>query len=652
MELEAKRLFVPDGTDPDTKYHRIFNQAFQDWMSRGDFRERRRRARNYLRGKQWDDLIYDHKEKDYVTEEEYLQRRGRLTTKNNQLEPIMRNLKGQFRENLPSPIVFSRNRDSSSLGDMMTEALRTVHDLNEANELDAHQFVEFMMSGACGERIQYSWWDRLHRSEVTMEPVDQTRLAYNPDVSDIRLRDLSRWMYLHSIDLEDVISTFAKTRKDAKKIRQWYAGEGSEIEWAGLSGKSRSDAVDFYHESDRGKVRVIEVWRKEKKWVSILHDPLTGDSEITDLSEDDVAEMNRHRLDHALAVELATEGLTLEDVEEADLHERRLAMAQTGEIQLYELDERYESIWRSYFFTPRMQVLFETDSPYMHNESVLSLALYPMIDGEVYGLFETLIDQQRYINRMISMLDFLIGSSAKGVLMIDKNLIPKDSSPEQFLQDFHEFDGVIFYESDRNNPANLPKHITANSVPVGMTDMLKMQQELLEKISGVVGAMSGHDPKSGTPASLYMQQTVNASLTNRDLFETFFAWMRKRDRLIVQLIQQYWDDPIFLRSGGKNSNSVTSMRYEPNAVKDVDFDLVMSQGENSAVYRQIVDESLREFLANQFITFEEYLETCNMPYKDTLMEKIRERRSQMQEQGGVLPYDPSMGADPNVNPQS
>lgn len=635
MDVKAKRLITPDKTDHKSKYHRLFHQGLMDWMARSDYRERRRRARDYWRGKQWNDIIYDHKEQDYVTEEEYLQRRGRLTTKNNQIDPIMRNLRGQFRENYPSPLVFSRDRPEAKFGDIMTEGLRYVLDINEASELDSNEFAEILLSGACGNRIEFAWWDRLHRAEVQMDPIDQTRFSYNHDLQDVRLKDLRRWVYLHSMDIDDVIAAFAKNKKEAEKIRDFYASDPKDIAWSGTMGKSNADSVDFYHESNEGKVRVIEIWSKEKSWVSILHDPVEGTSYITDLTEDEVGIMNRQRIDNHLAIEMAEVGGQPQDFTEQQLDEWRESIA--SRISLYEIDERYESIWRNYFFTPFMHVLWESDSPYMHNESVLSLALYPMIDGEVYGLIETVIDQQRYINRMLSMLDFLIGSSAKGVLMIDKNMIPKDSSPEQFLQDFIEFDGVIFYESDKQNPQNLPKHITANSVPVGMTDMLKMQQELLEKISGVVGPMSGHDPKSGTPASLYMQQTVNATLTNRDIFDTFFNWLKKRDRKIVQLIQQYWDSERVLRSSGSSGNSVDQVIYDPDMIKDVDFDIALGQGENSAVYRQIIDEQLREFLFNQFITFEEYLETSSMPYAEQLIEKLRERRQNMEAEGAVPP---------------
>ena len=40
------------------------------------------------------------------------------------------------------------------------------------------------------------------------------------------------------------------------------------------------------------------------------------------------------------------------------------------------------------------------------------LEIFPMVNGKSYGLVEELIDQQRYINRLIALLDFIMGASA------------------------------------------------------------------------------------------------------------------------------------------------------------------------------------------------------------------------------------------------
>lgn len=627
--------------DERKKHKRNMDQALTDFNSRRNFRLQRARARNFLKGEQWNDLIYDNKYDDHVTEKEYLERRGRLTTKNNQIGPIVRNLVGQFRESYPSSIVYARNREDASLGDMMTEALRYVEDMNEVSEIDVQQFREALISGAWGNRIEFDWFENLQAPEVSMDPIEQHRFAYNADVQDIRLRDLKRWVYLHDMEIDEIIQHFAEKPRDAKQIMDWY-GRGTEdymVDWNELTGSDIPDTIDFYMTNNLSKHRVIEVWRKEFSWVRMIHDHQLGIYERTDMTEREVEALNEQRVDQIVDMKMQLLNATGQSLTDAEATQLRQIVEIDMQDELIEFRNDYLPVWHVYFYTPYGDLLFESETPYDHNQSPIELSLHPMIDGEVYGLVSEIIDQQKYFNRMISMLDFLITSSAKGVLMIDKRMVPKEyisknadgsDNMDAFIENWVEFDGVIYYESDPNNPTNLPQHIVNNSMPAGINDMIRLQHDLLEKISGVVGPVAGHNPKSGTPASLYMQQTVNASMTNRDIFESYYSWQRKRNRKVIQLIQQYWDEVRYIKTGGQRSTALALTLYDPIKVRGVDFDLVVSEGQQSAVFRQVIDESLKEYLLNQLITFEEYLEESTLPFADSLLEKVRQRNQQEQ----------------------
>lgn len=631
-----------DMKDEELRIHsRNFDQAFMDYTAREEFFRRRKRSRDYLRGEQWNDLIYDNKYNDTVREEEYLRRRGRLTTKNNQIDPIIRNLVGQFRESYPGSVVYSRNNETKGIGDMMTEALRYVEDLNEAQEIDVHQFREALISGAWGNRVEYSWFQKLYNSEVTFEPIDQRRFAYNADMQDVRMKDLKRWVYLHDVELDEIIETYAESPKEGERIAEWYGRNTNiyPVGWDQLSGSAIADNLNFYISNEYSKERVIEVWRIDRKWQKIIHDRQSGEHGPTDMTEKEIQLINDERVEKVVALKVAMMKSSGMKVTKKDKAEIRDTLIEEDAVPLIDFEQRFAGVWHTYHYTPWGDLLFESETPYDHQESPIELSLHPMTDGEVYGLIESIIDQQKYFNRMISMLDFLINSSAKGVLMIDKNMIPKEyigknedgtDNLDEFLENWTEFDGVIYYESDPNNPGNIPQHIVNQSMPAGMNDMIRLQHDLLEKISGVVGPVSGHDPGSGTPASLYMQQTVNASMTNRDIFESFFSWMRRRNRKAVQLIQQYWEDETYIKAGGKRSASRGIVKYNPSKVRNVLFDLVMGEGQQSAVYRQIVDEGLEKYMLNGLITFEEYLEESTMPYAENLLQKVRERNRAMQ----------------------
>lgn len=643
MELKQRRLVSErDYNGQDQKIHRRnMEQALADFNSRSGFFERRKRARDFFKGDQWKDIIYDNKFDDNVAEEEYLQRRGRLTTKNNQIDPIIRNLVGQFRESYPSSVVFGRNRDDAQVADMMTESLRYVEDLNQVTEIDVHQFREALISGAFGNRVEYEWWDKLNRSEVTVDPINQSRFAYNADLQDIRLKDLKRWVYLHDLEIDEIASIYATSPKEVDKILEWYGRSKDDlhVHWDQLTGTGLNDSINFYVSSEYGKNRVVEVWRKEYRWEAYIHDHETGENSRTEMSEDEVRAINDERIQRLLDIKIAMYEAQGHEPTRSEVNKMRQAIIDSQSVPLIDYEERYAGVWYTYHYTPYGDLLFESETPYTHEESPIELQLHPMVDGEVYGLVHSIIDQQKYFNRMISMLDFLITSSAKGVLMIDKNMVPKEfisknvdgtDNLDAFLDRWVEFDGVIYYESDPNNPTNMPQHIVNNSMPAGMNDMIRLQHDLLEKISGVVGPVAGHNPSAGTPASLYMQQTVNASMTNRDIFETFFTWMKRRNKKVLQLIQQYWDEVRFIRTGGQRSSRAASIEFDPAKIIGIDFDLVVSEGQQSAVFRQMIDQQLKEYMLNQLITFEEYLEESTMPYADTLLEKIRDRKAAQQ----------------------
>lgn len=632
-------------------HSRNIQQAFADYNARQDFFSRRRRNRRFLRGNQWGDMILDNKEGDRVTEETYLQRRGRLTTKNNRLDPIVRNLVGQFRESYPSSVVFGRNKDNAEIGDTMTEALRTVEDLNEITEIDVQQFREALISGAWGNRVEFEWFDKLATSEVSIDPIEQPRFAYNSDLKDIRMKDLKRWCYLHDLEIDEIIQIYAKSNKDADKILEWYGRDKRDflVDWNQLSGADHTDTINFYVPTSHGKHRVVEVWRKEHRWEKFIHDHQSGEHGPTEMTEDEVAAINAERVDKVLAIKIEMLRASGYEPKKAEIQKMRESIIESGTVPLIDWEETFAGVWYCYHYTPWGDLLYESETPYDHRESPIELYLHPMIDGEVYGLIETIIDQQKYFNRSISMLDFLLTSSAKGVLMIDKNMIPKEylsknedgsDNMDKFLDKWVEFDGVIYYESDSNNPGNMPQHIVNQSMPVGLTDMLTIQNDLLKDISGVLGPVAGNTPPSGTPASLYMQQVVNASMTNRDIFESFYAWMRRRNRKTVQCIKQFWTEVRYIKAGGQRSLKSGKTRYDPHEIAGVDFDLVMSEGAQSAVFRQVINEELKELLVGGLITLEEYLEESSSPYASTLLEKVRDRKQreaqaaqEMQEQG-------------------
>ena len=125
--------------------------------------------------------------------------------------------------------------------------------------------------------------------------------------------------------------------------------------------------------------------------VAAWHDYADGTEEVyTDLTMQEVEAINNQRLEQGTAVGLAPEAV-------------KLVYAQ----------EQYEYYWRVKYLTPNGHCIKEMETPYTHEEHPYVLAAMPIIDGQFKAVMSDIVDIQRYINRLLTLLDFIIGSSAK-----------------------------------------------------------------------------------------------------------------------------------------------------------------------------------------------------------------------------------------------
>ena len=205
-----------------------------------------------------------------------------------------------------------------------------------------------------------------------------------------------------------------------------------------------------------------------------------------------------------------------------------------------------------------------------------------------------MIDQQRYINRLIIQLDMIIGASAKGVLMAPDDVVPDEMTRQEFAKEWVKVNGVIFYKANTNH-GKIPEQISANSTNVGIHEMLALQMSLFQDVSGIHNAIQGKEALSGTPASLYAQQAQNATINTLELMAYFEHFIESRDRKVLKTIVQYYNDKRYLAINGRSLNE-DSRLYDPDLVKDIDSDVVVTQGTDTPVYRQLIDSTLWNFL--------------------------------------------------------
>ena len=586
----------------------ILEMCRQYYDSLSDFRDRRKRARKYHRGDQWHETIVNDSG-ETVTEENYILDRGKIPFKQNVIRQMIRSLLGQYRTNKSKTMVVARKMDDSQRSEMLTNALQTAQQVNATRELDARNLEELLMSGMVIGKTGYRHWKEYNREDVFTENVNPNTVFFNTDVRDPRLLDLRLIGELLDAPLEDVISEFATNEKEEEIIRGWYTGidpRNVVLSKEGLTA-DRMDSMDFYIASDTNKARVIVVWELANEWRTYAHDYMDGSYQITKIPIKEIEAVNQQRLQVGAANGMPPESIPIIDA-------RR----------------KKEQFWTVKFLTPYGQCLYQSETVYAHESHPYNMVLFPLLDGEVWGLVEDVIDQQRSINRMISLIDFIMGSAAKGVLLVPEESIPDDMDISDFADEWTKYNGVIKLKT--KNLKHLPEQISANVTNIGAQDMLAMQMKLMQDIAGVSSAIQGHEAKAGTPSSLYAQQALNSSVNTKDMFESF-AWFRnQRDTKMLKVIQQFYDDNRYIAIAG-NRYAEEAAHYDPDLVSETEFDLVVTEGVDSPVYRQILDDQLVKLLEMQIIDGKIFLENSSLPFADQILESINKRDQQMQKGG-------------------
>ena len=575
-------------------------EAYYNGLS--DFRTRRLRAFNYLRGRQWSDYVYDD-DGNVVTEENYILSQGKIPFKNNVIRMLIRNIIGQMETQKTASIVDSRTPEDASLSEMLTNTLQYIQQLNEVNVLDPRNFEEFLMSGAIVDKTTYSFWPTKNREDVFTKSINPNFMFFNTNVKDIRGIDLDLVGEIIDIPLEKVIETFAQNEADVEVIKSWYPLPGRNNAWNVMPfDGSQEQNVNFLIPSDINLCRVIEVWEKVTDWRVYAHDYLTGDYTVTKLSMSDIKKINDQRIETG----------------------KKSGMSQEN-IPLIDARKKMESFWVVKYLTPYGKCLYQRETPYAHKSHPYTLTLFPLLNGEVWGLIEDIIDQQRNINRNMALLDFMMGSAAKGVLLVPEESIPEDMTIDDFADEWTKYNGVIKIKLKAG--AQLPQQVSTAATNIGAMDMLKLQMDLVQQISGVNGAQMGQEAKSGTPNSLYVNQAANSSTNTRDLMNNFDWHRRKRNEKMLQVAIQFYKEKRYIASSGLQYSKEAEY-YDPDRIQNFEFDLKISEGQDTPVFRQIISDQLFQMLQANMIDLQMFLENSGMPYAEKILAAVKSRQEQ------------------------
>ncbi len=571
------------------------------------FRKDRERNKRYNYGDQWGDIVCVNGKK--MTEEAYIMSQGNIPLKTNLIRRLVRNVIGVYRSQSIEPTCTARDRDEQRQAETMSTVLQYNMQLNRMTELYARSMEEYLISGMVVHRKWYGW--RNDKMECWTDYVQPNNFFIDNNMRDFRAWDCSFVGEIHDVSFEQLCEQFAKTPEDYANLAEIYRqarDKGvSTHAWEEFGYARDWINTDFLVPRDESRCRVIEVWRKESKPRYRCHDYNNGDIFKIDIE------------DYGVMVEAE--------------NQRRMEQAERSgipyeEIPFIKAEWFMDSYWYYYYLSPLGDILAEGETPYEHKSHPYVFKAYPFIDGEIHSFVADVIDQQRYTNRLITLNDWVIRASAKGVLLIPDECIPKGVAPEEFADTWAKFNGVVVYTPSKTGA--MPQQVSNNSTNIGVHEMLNLMLKFFEDISGVNGALQGKPGYSGMSASLYSQQTQNATTSLLDILDSFQEFVRDAAYKDVKNIQQFYDQKRTFNIAGRSAN----IEYDPMRLRDVEMDINVVPSQSTPAYRAVANDFLMQLFQSQAISLEQLLQSGDFPFADSLLQSIRSQKEQV-EQGQV-----------------
>lgn len=499
----------------------LLMRALECMESLRSFRTERERCKRFTYGDQWIDIVDDGGVR--MREEEYIHRQGNIPLKNNLIRRLVRNVLGVFRDRLRIPRCVARDSGDSDKAATINLLLDYINGQNRLEEIYARTMEEFLISGLI---VHKKWYGRREGlCDCRTDLVSPSRFFFDTTGRDIRGYDAAIVGETHDLAFDELCATFACGPEDVSCLARVF-------------GVSPADP--------RASCSVIEVWERHRPMRLSCHD---------------------HRYGRWFRADAARLGAINR------LNASRLRAGHPGIDTKWIFDE----VWEYTFLAPDGTVLCRGESPYEHRRHPYVFKAYPFIDGEIHSFVSDIIDQQKLTNRLISMYDWILRASAKGVLLFPEGSLPEGVDINDVADEWSRFNGVIVFRPKAGVP--LPQQVSSKSADIGITRLLEIQMNMMEDISGVNGALQGKLDSGTMSGTLYTQQTRNSLTALADLLQSFDDFILQATATDVSNLRQFYT-PERIEAIIGNRPGLTSDLSMANGSFFSPFHLILSEEQN------------------------------------------------------------------------
>lgn len=588
----------------------ILMNAHNAWQSLATWRKEIRRNEEFVYGDQHSDKLMDYADGRVKTERQMFVDQGLQPSQYNIIRNVMRTIVGFWGSNKTKPTVIAKKDDAQYESDVLTATLHAIYDKNELWKFDMSELTKMLVSGLANSKNTFT--SRNGDMDVKNDYVDPFTFFVDNSMKDPRYGDCGLVGCFYDLPVDSIAGAFCGgSRKREREIRDIYFDTTRERAMQIV--ETFTDArvePDFFTPpvQNFGLGRVIEVWVKEQAGCFWVHDYLKGtyypDFEST---EADLRSMLAAR----------------------EREQRAMGVA-PDDMLLFDWTWSNEDFWKYYYLSPYGDVLQEGVNPFWHEQNPFTFELHEFYVGKIYPFVKDLIDANKQINKLSAMSELLTRYSAKSLMFMPVEGIDEERGYDlEYLErKATSYDAIIPYKS--NSGLNKPEFVSTVSQAFTPLNVVNMYLKLSEQVSGVFGALQGQQPAAGTPAQSFLQQSQNSATSLVGVFEAINSFRTRRDKMNVQLMQQFYNEKRFIY----DKDSGRRLTYDPERVKNIDFEISIVENTNTPAYRMMVNDvlmQLKQFDVNNTLDLRGLVEVGNWPFKDKLLDYLNSREQEMRE---------------------
>ncbi len=597
----------------------LFAEARDVYLSFDTVRQTRARNIRYVFGDQWADKVMDERGRLVTERSRIYKRTGGIALQNNHLFKVVNSMAGIYVKSAGIPVVYAKEEERDTEASMMTNALQTNYERNEMQELLTQQMMELLIGGMpvlCDEWCNHDGMD----DDYTF-PVEPSYFAFRSQGNDPRLWDVDLMVEIRDYPLGVLKNRYGKTDSDIAQLDALYAPYLNILYPDAPSQEDLANGAAWDRPARNNLCRTYRVWTLEYK----------SRYQCVDLLD---LEQPLYRID-------AKDKAVLDEENMRRIEQYRMLGVPDDEMVLIDMTAITDTYWHCTIFGPEGAVIEEFDE----EEPPYVFTAHHLMGGQIYPFISVVIDQQRYINRLITLQDLYINSSIKGLKMVPKSMLG-GLTPREFAKRATELGGWIFYEPDERFPNLAPSIVQSASRDIGVSELLRIQLDSINEITSVSEALRGGSPASGTPASRFALETENAITSLAATYKKFNHFENKLARKKLKTIHKHYttgrDISVWYTSGLSSIH-----RYDREAVEDIDFYAVVRQAPDTPVARMNNNDLFKEMWLRGILNTQQLLRYSDLPGTEQLKQDL----AVMQEQGMGEPGQPGQPGQPGVPSQ-